>query len=172
MAKKLVRTKRPAASSSKTVKSSSKNVSKSKAPVKASTKLKYTPKPVTNKKPAKKAPAKTKSAPRVSYKKEYIKLLQDTNKLLGKRVRGIEKELKTIKKSGPLVYDLPADYEAFPKEEPIAPIKQPTPQPLPPESIEQQILDQLRDLELQIRSRDMAFEELISGSAKIGGDEF
>lgn len=112
----------------------------------------------------KKASAKTKSTRRVSYKEEYIKLLQKTNKTLSKEIKSIHKAI-----AQPEYRERKAiAYEAFPPETldtpPVA-----TPAPPAPDSIEQQILNTLQDLELQVRSRDMAFEDLISGSAKLGG---
>ena len=163
MAKKQSSTKKSsAASSSKTVKSSSLGKSSVKA---ASRKTPASSVKIT-KTTVKKAPVKAKSSGRVSYKQEYIKLLQKTNKTLNKEIKSIRKaieepEFKATRK--PIVYE-PTTEEAFPREP-----KRPTPTPQPAKSIEQQILEQLQDIELQIRSRDMAFEDLVSGSAKLGG---
>ena len=105
-----------------------------------------------------------KKTSRVSYKQEYIKLLQKTNKTLTKEIKGIKKAIEQPDFRAarePIDYS----YEAFPKEPSVTPkIKN-----QPAKSIEQQILEQLQDIELQIRSRDMAFEDLVSGSAKLGG---
>jgi hypothetical protein len=152
MAKKVVgiSKKSSSASSSKTVKSSPPK----KSNLKAAKVVKATA--------AKKTTAKKTS--RVSYKQEYIKLLQKTNKTLTKEIRGIK---KAIEQPDFKVAREPIDYsyEAFPKEPSVTPkIKN-----QPAKSIEQQILEQLQDIELQIRSRDMAFEDLVSGSAKLGG---
>jgi hypothetical protein len=120
-----------------------------------SKKLKYPAKSV-KKTVGKKTSSKAKG--RISYKQEYIKLLQKTNKTLTKEVKAIRKAISQ-----------PRQEEAFPKE-PTRRTKKEIPSFLPPAtSIEQQILEQLIDLEIQIRSRDMAFEDLISGSAKLGG---
>jgi hypothetical protein len=133
-------------SSSKAVKFSGK---KYKAPQKSSGKS--TPK--------KKASRTTKK--RISYKDEYVKLLQRTNKTLTKEVRAIK---KAIEQPGAIPQPQSSSFEAFPKEP--SPIHYTPPQPV---SIEAQILATLQDLELQVRSRDMAFEDLMSGSAKLGG---
>lgn len=123
-----------------------------------SKKLKYPAKSV-KKTVGKKTSSKAKG--RISYKQEYIKLLQKTNKTLTKEVKAIRKAISQ-----------PRQEEAFPREESVKKTKKEIPTFLPPgtaTSIEQQILEQLRDLEIQIKSRDMAFEDLISGSAKLGG---
>jgi len=153
MAKKVVRSpqKSSSASSSKTVKSSPPK----KSNLKAAKVVKAT---------AAKKKTTAKKTSRVSYKQEYIKLLQKTNKTLTKEIRGIK---KAIEQPDFKVAREPIDYsyEAFPKEPSVTPkIKH-----QPAKSIEQQILEQLQDIELQIRSRDMAFEDLVSGSAKLGG---
>lgn len=106
----------------------------------------------------KKGSIKAKSSKsRVSYKQEYIKLLQKTNKTLTKEVRAIRKAIEHPD------YKKEPVFEAFPKDEPIAaPVKDPT-------SIEEEILATLKDIELQVRSRDMIFEDLVSGSPKLVG---
>lgn len=154
MAKKVVGSskKSSSASSSKTVKSSSVK----KNTVKAAKDIKSTA--------AKKKTTAKKTSSRVSYKQEYIKLLQKTNKTLSKEIKIIKKAIEQPDFRGarePIDYS----YEAFPKEPSVAPSKI---KHQPAKSIEQQILEQLQDIELQIRSRDMAFEDLVSGSAKLG----
>lgn len=139
--------KSSSALSSKTVKSSPPK----KSTLKAAKDIKST---------AAKKKTTAKKTSRVSYKQEYIKLLQKTNKTLTREIKGIK---KAIEQPDFRVAREPIDYnyEAFPKEPSVTPKKQPA------KSIEQQILEQLQDIELQIRSRDMAFEDLVSGSAKL-----
>lgn len=153
MAKKVVRSpqKSSSVSSSKTVKSSpvKKNTVKAAKDVKSTAAKKKTT---------------AKKTSRVSYKQEYIKLLQKTNKTLTKEIKVIKKAIEQPDFRAarePIDYS----YEAFPKEPSVAPSKI---KHQPAKSIEQQILEQLQDIELQIRSRDMAFEDLVSGSAKLG----
>lgn len=109
----------------------------------------------------KKASKKAKSSKRISYKQEYVKLLQQTNKTLTKEVKAIRKAIEQPKYS--------PDYEAFPKETLATPkpVKKPT--NAPTGTIEEQILNQLNEIESQIRQRDMIFDELASGSSKLGG---
>ena len=114
----------------------------------------------------KKASVKTKSAPKVSYKAEYIKLLQKTNRTLTKEIKLQGKEIKSIRKAieqpdFKVNREPEEEFEAFPKEPSIIPIQPPS------DSIEQQILDELRDLQLQVRSRNIAFDDLVYGSAKL-----
>lgn len=142
--------KSSSASSSKTVKSSAPSKSK----LKAAKAIKA--------KDANKKKTAAKKTSRVSYKQEYIKLLQKTNRTLTKEIKGIK---KAISQPEFKVERAPVEYEAFPKE-PSVPFK--TIQQPATKSIEQQILEQLQDIELQIRSRDIAFEDLVSGSAKLG----
>ena len=82
MAKKVVRSpqKSSSASSSKTVKSSPPK----KSNLKAAKVVKAT---------AAKKKTTAKKTSRVSYKQEYIKLLQKTNKTLTKEIRGIKKAI-------------------------------------------------------------------------------
>lgn len=157
MAKKPANRRRSVvASSSKVVKSSGK---KTKAPQKSYGKS--TPKKISK-------PAKS-SKKRISYKDEYVKLLQKTNKTLTKELRATKEDVKAIRKAIEYHPEAELPFEAFPKEEPIKPT--PAQPVVSPESIEAQILETLQDIEMQIRSRDMAFEDLISGSAYRGGME-
>lgn len=153
MAKKPVSRKYPVASSPKTVKSSGKI---SKAPQRSSGKS--TPKKISVK--AKSNKAKSKKPSRVSYKQEYIKLLQRTNKTLTKDIKAIRKAIEQPE----FTPETAVPFEAFPYE---APVRKPI---LTQDSIEEQILSELRDIELTIRSRDMAFDDLVSGSGKLGGE--
>jgi hypothetical protein len=109
-----------------------------------------------------KGSGKAKSSKRIAYKQEYIKLLQKTNKTLTKEVKAIRKAIEQPRYS--------ADYEAFPKE-PTKSIAIPVKSPRTPQTgtVEDHILNILQDIEIQIRQRDMIFEELVSGSSKLGG---
>jgi hypothetical protein len=113
-------------------------------------------------------PKKTaKSNKRISYKEEYIKLLQRTNKTLTKEVKAIRKAIeqpREIPEAFP--YEAP---EAFPYEAPVQQIQHQ--QPISPGSIEEQILSTLREIEIEIRSRDMLLQDLVHGSAKLEGFE-
>ena len=110
-----------------------------------------------------KASGKAKSSSRASYKQAYIKLLEKTNKTLTRDVKAIRKAIEHPEYKAATQEAFPR--EAFPKEP--SPV-QPTPTTTAP-AIEQQILEQLRDIELQLRSRDTLFEDLVSGSPKLGG---
>ena len=152
MAKKPVNRRRSVAvSSSKVVKSSGKTT---KAPQRSSGKT--TPKKVS----------KAAKSNRISYKDEYVKLLQKTNKTLTKTNKAFSQEVKAIRKAIEYKPDAELPYEAFPYEAPVAKQQQPI---TSPGSVEQQILETLQDIEMQIRSRDIAFEDLISGSITRGG---
>lgn len=152
MAKKTVSRKRyPVASSPKTVKSSGKI---SKAPQRSSGKS--TPKKVTV--TAKSNNSKSKKISRISYKQEYVKLLQRTNKAYRKDIKAIRKAIEQPE----YIPEKAVPFEAFPYEPPVKQIPS-------QDSIEEQILAQLQDIELTLRSRDMAFEDLVAGSGKLGG---
>jgi hypothetical protein len=105
-----------------------------------------------------KGSGKAKSSKRIAYKQEYIKLLQKTNKMLTKEVKAKRKAIEQPRYS--------ADYEAFPKEPtksiPVKPISK-------ARTIEEHILEQLQDIESQLRQRDVIFDDLVSGSSKLGG---
>lgn len=110
-------------------------------------------------------PAKTKakgSKKRVNYKQEYIKLLEKNNKLLTKEVKAIRKAIEQPK-------ELPSDFEAFPKETPTSVQTRTPAYRTKPGTIEDEILGKLTDIEVEIRSRDAIFEDLVHGSPKLTG---
>lgn len=157
MAKKPVRRKYSAASSSKTSKVSAKKiVSKSASKNVSKGKVSYKPKSVR---------AKSSSKPKKrSYKEEYIKLLEKTNKTLTKEVTAIRKAIEQPK-------EFPPDFEAFPKEE--TPATPPSAQArttrdrTTPQTIEEEILGKLTDIEMEIRSKDQLLDDLAHGSPKL-----
>lgn len=158
MAKKPVRRKiSAAASSSKTGK-----VSRA---VPSRTRAKTTSRKIV---PQKKKSVKAKSSKKISYKQEYINLLKQTNKILTKEVRAIHKAIVPERKK----IVLPDDYEAFPKEEaPVQPSQSRSyrSRTTAPQSIEDEILGKLTDIEMEIRARDSVFDDLVHGSPKLAG---
>jgi anti-sigma28 factor (negative regulator of flagellin synthesis) len=158
MANKQGSRKNATTSSSKILKPSGKTSQK--APQKSAGKATTTSKKVSAKKSSKK----------VSYKEQYIKLLERTNKTLTKEVKAIKKAIDSTEYKKPYeafpkdepVYQPP--YEAFPKDEPVYSGRG---QEKAPTSIEEQILESLKELEQMVRSRDMIFEDLVSGNPKL-----
>jgi hypothetical protein len=143
--------KKPASGTKRSVVASSTKTGKvAKAVVRKKITYKPAPKKATSS-------AKAKSSKKTSYKQEYIKLLQKTNKTLTKDIKAIRKAIEQPKYS--------SDYEAFPKEEPFTK----SVEEVGSGSIEEQILEKLQDVEIQIRSRDMQLNDLVEGSAKLGG---
>lgn len=114
-------------------------------------------------KPVKKT---TRGRKKISYKQEYVKLLEKTNKVLLKEVKTIRKAIVMPKEE---VYK-----EAFPQER-IQPttttIKKPAIK-VRKGTIQEQILDELAEISYQIKARDIMFDELVNGSAKITGEYF
>jgi hypothetical protein len=123
-------------------------------------------KPSTNslsssvKKPVKKT---TRGRKKISYKQEYVKLLEKTNKVLLKEVKTIRKAIVMPKE--------PVYQDAFPKERITTTIKKPVIK-VRKGTVQEQILDELADISYQIKARDTMFDELVNGSGKITGEYF
>lgn len=115
-------------------------------------------------KPVKKT---TRGRKKISYKQEYVKLLEKTNKVLLKEVKTIRKAIPMPKEE---VYK-----EAFPQEKiqltTTTTIKKPAIK-VRKGTIQEQILDELAEISYQIKARDTMFDELVNGSAKITGEYF
>lgn len=114
-------------------------------------------------KPVKKT---TRGRKKISYKQEYVKLLEKTNKVLLKEVKTIRKAIVMPKEE---VYK-----EAFPQEriqQTTTTIKKPAIK-VRKGTIQEQILDELAEISYQIKARDIMFDELVNGSAKITGEYF
>jgi|688.fasta_scaffold52828_3 hypothetical protein len=111
------------------------------------------------KKPVKKT---TRGRKKISYKQEYVKLLEKTNKVL-------LKEVKTIRKAIVMPKEPVVSRQAFPKEpttikKPVIKVRKGT--------VQEQILDELAEISYQIKARDTMFDDLVNGSGKITGDYF
>ena len=123
-------------------------------------------KPSTNslsssvKKPVKKT---TRGRKKISYKQEYVKLLEKTNKVLLKEVKTIRKAIVMPKEE--------IRREAFPKEPITTTIKKPVIK-VRKGTVQEQILDELAEISYQIKARDAMFDELVNGSGKITGEYF
>lgn len=123
-------------------------------------------KPSTNslsssvKKPVKKT---TRGRKKISYKQEYVKLLEKTNKVLLKEVKTIRKAIVMPKEE--------IRREAFPKEPITTTIKKPVIK-VRKGTVQEQILDELADISYQIKARDAMFDDLVNGSGKITGEYF
>lgn len=114
-------------------------------------------------KPVKKT---TRGRKKISYKQEYVKLLEKTNKVLLKEVKTIRKAIVMPKEE---VYK-----EAFPQERTqptTTTIKKPAIK-VRKGTIQEQILEELAEISYQIKARDIMFDELVNGSAKITGEYF
>jgi hypothetical protein len=97
---------------------------------------------------------------RISYKQEYVKLLEKTNKTLFKEVKAIRKAIVMPQK---------AQVEAFPKEP--TPIRKPAIK-VRKGSVQEQILAELSEISYQINARDTMFDDLVNSPGKITGDYF
>jgi RAB protein geranylgeranyltransferase component A len=106
----------------------------------------------------------TKPKKKIAYKQEYIKLLEKTNKTFIKELKAIR---KAIEVPSPSKY--PEDFEPFPKEDTkrIIPTRK-----VKAGSIQEQILQELEELNQQVRARDIMFDELVNSPASIRGDYF
>ena len=98
---------------------------------------------------------------RISYKQEYVKLLEKTNKTLFKEVKAIRKAIVIPQK---------AEVEAFPKTSSTPVVKSPI--KVRKGSIQEQILEQLSEISFQINARQNMFDELVDSPGKITGDYF
>lgn len=110
----------------------------------------------------------TKPKKKIAYKQEYIKLLEKTNKTFIKELKAIRKAIEVPSPStSPSKY--PADFEPFPKEETkrIIPTRK-----VKAGSIQEQILQELEELNQQVRARDIMFDELVNSPASLRGDYF
>ncbi len=125
-----------------------------KTPVKSSS-AKHKNKPVYRSTVKKNKPVK-----RVSYKEQYVKLLEKQNKSYLKDIKAIRKRIEQPGYQGPVE----PVFEAFPKEEEEEIIEEQAKEK--PMSIGEQILAELNDIKDQMRARNVMFDELVHGSGK------
>lgn len=110
---------------------------------------------------------KAKANKRISYKNEYVKLLEQNNKLLKKEVKTIQKKIEQVEEEKP--YKTAAQVRDE-KRAAAQRANQPLPNPedyyVPkPKSITAlEAWEILKEIKIQVRARDLMLEELLNAS--------
>lgn len=114
-----------------------------------------------------KSKEKAKAKKRISYKNEYVKLLEQNNKLLKKEVKTIQKKIEQVEEEKPYKTAAQVRDEKRAAAQ-IANKPLPNPEdyfvPKPKSITATEAWEMLKEIKIQVRARDLMLEELLNAS--------